>query len=97
MGIEEVKISYRSPWQNPYIERIIGSFRRECLDHIIILTEKHLRGVLKEYTEYYNEIRPHLSLHRNSPIPRKIESIEDGDVKTTPILGGLHHSYSRAA
>jgi len=82
---------------NPYCERIVGTFRRECLDHMIILNEKHLRSVLKEYSEYYNRIRPHLSLNRNSPIPRIIEKIENGDVTSTEILGGLHHSYSRAA
>ena len=97
MGINEIKISYRSPWQNPYCERIVGTLRRECLDHMIVLNERHLRSILKEYSEYYNRIRPHLSLYRNSPIPRKTESIEDGDVVSTPVLGGLHHSYSRAA
>ena len=97
MGIEEVLISYKSPWQNPYCERIVGTLRRECLDHMIILNERHLRIILKEYSEYYNRIRPHLSLYRNSPIPRSVKSVEEGDVVATPILGGLHHSYSRAA
>lgn len=97
MNIEEVKISFKSPWQSPYCERIIGSIRRECLDHMIIVNEKHLRSILKEYSEYYNEIRPHLSLNRNSPIPRTVKTIDDGDVVATPVLGGLHHCYSRAA
>ena len=98
MDINEVIISYRSPWQNPYVERITGSIRRECLDHIIVLNEKHLRSVLKEYKQYYNSIQPHLSLKRNSPIPRKAESCKEGGaVMSIPILGGLHHFYSRAA
>jgi transposase InsO family protein len=97
MDIKQVIISYKSPWQNPFVERIIGSIRRECLDHMIVLNEGHLRRILKEYSEYYNEIRPHLSLYRNSPIPRSVKSIEEGDVAATQILGGLHHSYSRAA
>ena len=81
---------------NPYCDRIVGTFRRECLDHMIILNEKHLRSVLKEYSEYYNRIRPHLSLNRNFPIPRIIEKIENNDITSSEILGGLHHSYSRA-
>jgi transposase InsO family protein len=98
MDIKEVLISYKSPWQNPFVERITGSIRRECLDHIIVIIEKHLRSVLKEYKQYYNSMRPHLSLNRNSSIPRKAESLEEvGDVKSTPILDGLHHFYSRAA
>jgi hypothetical protein len=64
---------------------------------MIILNERHLRIILKEYSEYYNMIRPHLSLYRNSPIPRSVKSVEEGDVVATPILCGLHHSYSRAA
>jgi transposase InsO family protein len=67
---------------------MIGTLRRECLDHMIILNEKHLRNVMKEYQEYYNRIRPHLSLNRNSPIPRKTESIEDGDIISIPVLYG---------
>ena len=97
MDINEVIISYRSPWQSPYVVRIIGSIRRECLDHVIVLNEKHLRNVMKEYSEYYNRIRPHLSLYRNSPIPRNISTDKDGGVTGTEILGDLHHSYSRAA
>ena len=73
MGIEEVPIAPRSPWQNPYCERLIGSIRRECLDHMIILNEDHLRRILKSYFQYYHEARAHLSLERNSPIPREVE------------------------
>ncbi len=68
MGLEEVVTAARSPWQNPYAERLIGSIRRECLDHVIVLSEKHLRRILREYFRYYHEVRPHQSLERNSPI-----------------------------
>ena len=72
LGITSVRTAYRSPWQNPYVERVIGTLRREGLDHIILFNEKHLRRVLDEFVEeYYNPDRPHLSLDRNSPIPRK--------------------------
>ena len=97
MGIRDVRTAYRSPWQNAYAERVIGSIRRECLDHMIILNENHLRKVLAEYVDYYNTIRPHLSLDRNAPIPRHVEPPEAGKVVATPILGGLHHHYHRAA
>jgi len=97
MGIDEVLISPRSPWQNPYAERVIGSIRRECLDHVIIFGEEHLRRILREYVRYYNGSRPHLSLAGNSPIPREIERPSCGAVKGIPFLGGLHHRYTRAA
>jgi putative transposase len=97
MGIEDVRTAYRSPWQNAYAERVIGSIRRDCLDHMIILTENHLRKVLAEYVDYYNTVRPHLSLDRNAPIPRNVDPPEAGEVVVTPILGGLHHHYYRAA
>lgn len=97
MGIEEVLIAPRSPWQNPYCERIIGSIRRECLDHVIILSEAHLRRILAEYFEYYHQARAHLSLERNSPAPRTIEPPNKGEVVAKPYLGGLHHCYTRAA
>lgn len=97
MGIEDVRTAYRSPWQNAYAERVIGSIRRDCLDHMIILTENHLRKVLAEYVDYYNTVRPHLSLERNAPIPRTADPPEHGKVVATPILGGLHHHYHRVA
>ena len=97
MGIDEVLIAPRSPWQNPYVERVIGSIRRECLDHLIILGETHLCKILREYVEYYNKVRPHLSLNRNSPLPRKVEPPEKGEVIAVPYLNGLHHKYARAA
>ena len=97
MGIEEVLSAPRSPWQNPYVERIIGSVRRECLDHVIVLNEDHLRRILASYFEYYHEARAHLSLDRNSPIPRPVCPPEQGKVVATAYLGGLHHCYTRAA
>ena len=97
MGIEEVLIAPRSPWQNPYCERVIGSIRRECLDHVIVLGEEHLRRILAEYLRYYHGARAHLSLGRNSPNPRQVEPLEAGRVVAEPLLGGLHHRYRRAA
>ena len=97
MGIEEVLIAPRSPWQSPYVERLIGSTRRECLDHVIVLNQDHLRRILSEYFAYYHEARAHLSLERNSPIPRLVCPPEQGKVVAKAYLGGLHHCYSRAA
>ncbi len=97
MGIEEVLIAPRAPWQNPYAERVIGSIRRECLDHLIVLNEDHLRRILSECFEYYHEARAHLSLERNSPDPRQVQSPKKGKVVAKAYLGGLHHCYSRAA
>ena len=97
MGIEEVPIAPRSPWQNPYCERIIGSIRRDCLDHVIVLNEAHLHHILTEYFQYYHNWRPHLSLDRNSPTPRCIEPPSEGKVVAIPQVGGLHHRYTRRA
>jgi transposase InsO family protein len=97
MGIEEVVTSRRSPWQNPYAERVIGSIRRECTDHLIVLGETQLRRILLSYQIYYNESRTHLSLVRNSPLPRSVELPSNGKVVAIPQVGGLHHRYSRAA
>jgi putative transposase len=97
LGIEEVVTAPRSPWQNPYVERIIGSIRRECLNHIIIINERHLRRQLKSYRTYYHEARTHLSLDKQSPVPRSIEPPEQGGVVAIPHVGGLHHEYRRAA
>jgi len=97
MGIDEVLIAFRSPWQSPYVERVIGSVRRECLDHMIVLNEDHLRRILSEYFGYYHEARAHLSLERNSPDPRSVCPPEQGSVIAKAYLGGLHHRYSRAA
>ena len=97
LGIEEVLTAPRSPWQNPYVERIIDSIRRECLNHVIILNERHLRRQLKSYSTYYHEARTHSSLDKQSPVPRLIEPPEQGKVVAIPHVGGLHHEYRRAA
>ncbi|MCP4967458.1 MAG: transposase family protein [bacterium] len=96
MGIEEVISARKSPWQNPYCERVIGSIRRECTDHIIALGERHLLGTLLNYQAYYNEVRCHMSLEGNAPEARPVEG-GLGAVVATPHLGGLHHRYGRAA
>jgi transposase InsO family protein len=96
LGIDEVISAKQSPWQNPFAERAIGSIRRECTDHIIALGERHLLRTLREYVAYYNQSRTHLSLDRNAPEPRPVEW-KGGDVIATPVLNGLHHTYSRAA
>ena len=97
MGIKEVLTALRSPWQNGYVERLIGSIRRDCLDHIIVLNEAHLLRVLSEYFEYYHSDRPHKSLDGNSPIRREVETPDQGHVVAELVLGGLHHRYRRAA
>ena len=97
MGIEEVVIAYRSPWQNPFVERLIGSIRRDCLDHVIVLNERHLRRILTDYLHYYHHARAHLSLDRNSTVPREVQPSERGKVSSSPMVGGLHHRYRRAA
>jgi len=95
IGIKQVLIAARSPWQNPYVERLIGSIRRECLDHIIIFSEKHLRRLLKKYCRYYHEWRTHLGLEKGCPKPRQTEPPELGTIDSEPMVGGLHHRYFR--
>ena len=97
MGIEEVLTAPRSPWQNPYCERVIGSMRRECLDHVIVLNDRHLKRILTAYFDYYHNCRTQLSLNRNSPVPREVEPPSRGNVISIPQVGGLHHQYTRAA
>lgn len=97
MDIRQVLISVRSPWQNPYVERVIGSIRRDCLDHVGIFHERHLRRVLKEYIQYYNEHRTHLGLEKDCPKPRSIERPDSGPIHSEPMVGGLHHRYYRQA
>ena len=97
LRIEEVVTAARSPWQNPYAERLIGSLRRECLDHIIVLDEVHLQRILAKYFEYYNATRCHLSLAGDAPEPRGAQGPELGKVVEFPEVGGLHHRYERAA
>jgi transposase InsO family protein len=97
MGIREVIIAPRAPWQNAFAERVIGSIRRECLDHVIILSEAHLCRVLHAYLAYYNTARPHQSLHNNSPHPRVVQRPSGGRIIAIPQVDGLHHCYQRAA
>jgi transposase InsO family protein len=97
LGIEERISAPRSPWQNPYVERLIGSIRRECLDHVIVLNEAHLKRILTAYFDYYHDSRTHLSLDRNAPNPREPEPPERGPVRAIPQVGGLHHRYTRHA
>jgi transposase InsO family protein len=97
MVIEEVITAPRSPWQNPFAERIIGSIRRDCLDHVIVFSEAHLHRILTRYFAYYHESRTHLSLERNAPVPRRVEHSSEGKVIAIPQVGGLHHRYTRAA
>jgi putative transposase len=97
MGIHEVLIAPRAPWQNPFVERVIGSIRRECLDHFLILNAAHLRRLLRGYIGYYNPARPHQSLDHNSPRPRVVEPPSCGRIVAIPQVGGLHHRYQRIA
>jgi hypothetical protein len=93
-GNEGLKpIAPASPWQNGFAERLIGSIRRECLDHVVVLGEAHLRRILKSYADYYNSVRTHRSLHKDAPISRPIH--QTGIIRLHPILGGLHHHYVR--
>jgi transposase InsO family protein len=97
MGIEEVKIAPRSPWQYPYCERVIGSIRRDVLDHVIVLNDRHLLRLLKSYLSYYHRFRTHLSLEMDCPEPRPTQPPEWGAVRSVPEIGGLHHHYERIA
>jgi transposase InsO family protein len=97
MGIEEVKIAPRSPWQSPYVERLIRSIRRECLNDVMVLNEQHLRRMLKSYVAYYHTWRPHRSLEMDAPEPRAVQRPEVGSVWKLPEVGGLHHHYERIA
>jgi len=97
LGIKEVTTAPRSPWQYPYAERVIGSIRRECLDHMIILGERHLKRILSSYVDYYHSARTHLSLEKDSPDGRVVQPIEKGRVVELKRVGGLHHLYARVA
>jgi transposase InsO family protein len=97
LGIEEVPTAPHSPWQNPYLERVIGSIRRECLDHVIVLGEGALRRILASYVTYYNGARTHLSLHKDAPVRWAVQSRECGAVRELSHVGGLHHEYIRMA
>lgn len=93
LGIRDHPTSPCSPWQNGHAERLVGSTRRECLDHVIVFGEPHLRHVLLSYMDYYNAARTHLSLGKDAPIERRVQSV--GRIEAQPVLGGLHHQYAR--
>ncbi len=97
MGIEPILSAPRSPWQNPFVERLIGTLRRDCLDHVIALNARHLRRVVAGYLDYYHDWRTHLSLSMDAPHPRIVHPPERGRVVAFPELGGLHHHYERLA
>ena len=97
MQIREVLTAARCPWQNPFAERLIGTIRRECLDHVLVLSERHLRRILTRYFAYYHRARTHLSLKKDAPDGRPIERPEVGTVVQIPEVGGLHHRYLRQA
>jgi len=95
MQIQEVLTAPRSPWQNAYVERLIGSIRRDCLDHVLVFNERGLRRILKSYFDYYEKSRTHLSLAKDAPIPRSVQPPSFGRVIEIPQVGGLHHRYER--
>jgi putative transposase len=97
LGIREVLAAARSPWQNAYVERLIGSIRRECLDHVIVLNKSGLRRILKSYLDYYERSRTHLSLGKDAPISRLVQPVGFGRIVAIPQVGGLHHRYERIA
>ena len=97
MGIEEVLTAPHSPWQNPFAERLIGSIRRECLNHVLVLSERHLRRMLTRYLAYYHQARTHLALDKDTPDLRPVERPEAGKIVQLPEVGGLHHRYLRQA
>jgi len=93
MGLRDPPTAARSPWQNGYAERLIGSIRRECLDHSVVFSQAHLRRILLTYAAYYNEVRTHLSLNKDAPVARTVQPI--GQITAVPLLGGLHNHYVR--
>ncbi|MCP4303062.1 MAG: transposase family protein [Gammaproteobacteria bacterium] len=97
IGLTEVLTAPASPWQNAYAERVIGSMRRECLDHTIILGVQHLRRTVKKYVDYYNGVRTHLSLEKDAPKPRPVQLPRGGVIRPRRHCGGLHHEYFRQA
>ncbi len=97
LGITEVLTAPRSPWQNPYAERLIGSIRRECLDHVVALNSWHLYRIVAEYLGYYHRTRTHLSLCKDSPDPRPAQPPAIGEIVELPQVGGLHYRYERRA
>ena len=97
LGIDTLLTPYRAPKANAIAERVVRTLRSECLDHVLILNEQHLRTVLDEYVAYYNAERPHRSLALEPPLPAARSPVPSGGISSRPVLGGLHHSYHRAA
>jgi len=97
LGIQPVLTAPHSPWQHPFVERLIGSLRRECFDHVIVLDERHLTRILRKYVDYYHSCRTHLSRDKDAPEPRLVESPTMGNVTAVPKVGGLHHYDPRLA
>jgi putative transposase len=97
LGLEQKLIAPRSPWQNPFVERLIGSIRRECLDHVLVLHARHLHRVLCDYFDYFHRHRPHRGLEQDCPEPRAVELPNQAQIIALPLLGGLHHRYTRQA
>jgi transposase InsO family protein len=97
LGLQTVRIAPRSPWQNGYAERFVGTLRRELLDHVVVLSERHLLRLVREHARYYNNDRPHMSLCDDAPAERAVEGPELGKVIALPRAGGLHHRYARQA
>jgi len=97
LGVQEKLIAPRSPWQNPFGERLIGSLRRECLDRVIVFHERQLRRLLESCFQYYDDGRPHRSLDHDRPVPRPVESPDCGKIMKLPLVRGLHHRYLRHA
>ena len=95
MGIRDRPITPRSPWQNGHVERLIGSIRREILDQVVVLGERHLRDQLANYSAYYNEVRTHIALGKDTPLHRPVQTV--GRIASVSRLGGLHHQYVRTA
>ena len=94
-GIILIVTAYKSPWQNGYVERVMGSIIRECLDQVIVLNEKHLQSILTDYIFYYNKYRTHLGINKDSPESRQVQAI--GKIDKIPLVNGLHHFYFRQA
>ncbi len=97
LGVEEVLIAPRCPWQSPYVERLIGSIRRECLDHVIVMNARQLKLLLQSYFDYYHHSRSHLALDKDAPQPRAVQGVADGKIVALPQAWGLHHRYERRA
>ena len=95
LGLRQIRTAFRSPWQNGFAERWIGSLRSDCLDHVIAINERQLRRVIRSYVDYYHADRTHLGLEKDAPQERPIESREIGAVVAFPRVGGLHHRYAR--